>query len=334
MTETLDTLMARFLADPGAGWSMGSFGAIAEFHQDPEEPAITGVLSRVTTRGGIRLENLAAAVPVAYETLMKRPDRWGQGVALCLPGDAAARARRGVLSELGPDEAALRPEDQGAVLFDMGLEQPQVDFCIRTADPGLLRLLRAAEGRSLFAPDNPAMAAILAAHPHRVALTALGRVEVYQKIGGPDTGGVSPPGPHTHVLPQLLRARRTHSANIALPEGLVPCAGLYPESALAGPLGEEKPFDPQAFAGFQALLDHWGLDEHRTVKSAVDAALRAGKGPEGFPADSRIARRALRIALRQALRLHGETPLLTHWLATVDRAEEEETDTTPESIGH
>jgi hypothetical protein len=142
---------------------------------------------------------------------------------------------RAALTELGPDREALNPRDRPAILFNMGLDQPQVDFCIRTDDPTLLAVLRANLGRSVMDPDDLVMAAILAAHPHRVALSRIGRVEVWQKIGGPDTGGVSPVGPHTHVLPKLLRARRSHSANMPIPGGLVPVAGFHPASPIMDP---------------------------------------------------------------------------------------------------
>lgn len=118
-----------------------------------------------------------------------------------------------MLTELGPDDNAIRGIYRMGILFDMGLSLPQCDFCIRTTDPKLLAELRANAGRSLFEPDNPVMHTIFQTHPHRVALTNIGRVEVYQKIGGPDTGGVLPAGPHTHVLPKLLKTGRTHSAN-------------------------------------------------------------------------------------------------------------------------
>lgn len=77
----------------------------------------------------------------------------------------------------------------------MGLDQPQVHFSSRTADPRLIDVPSNAEGKSLFEPGNPAMPAIQAAHPHRAAVTRIGRVEVSQKIGGPDTGDKSPVGP-------------------------------------------------------------------------------------------------------------------------------------------
>ena len=54
------------------------------------------------------------------------------------------------------------------------------------------------------------MGMILAANPHRVFISRLGRIEVYQPI--PPPSGKSPEGPHTHVLPRLLQSRRTHPA--------------------------------------------------------------------------------------------------------------------------
>lgn len=341
MTQ-LTEILRQQLEAAGTGWSMGSFGAIAEFHQDPGEAATAlAPLGRHTTRGGIRFDRLQGLQPVAYEITRKDPARWGHGVALCLPAARAAMNRRAVLTELGPDTGALREEDRAAILFDMGLEQPQVDFCIRTGDPELLAVLRGAEGRSVLDPANPAMGAILKAHPHRVALTAAGRTEVWQKIGGPDTGGVSPPGPHTHVLPQLLRAKRSHSANITLPDGLVPVAFFYPANPLTGPMGEAIPFDRAAHDAFQHLAGLWATPEHRAVKEAVARALEAGEAPGTLAPTDRAERKALRVALRQARQTRGEDALLRAWIAHHDRpgaAETDETgenaDETPDRIGH
>ncbi len=107
---------------------MGSFGAIAEFHQDEGEPCSASPLQRVTARGGIRIVPQPEMTPVAYETLSPRPHRWSQSVALCLPLAAASRPNRSALTEIGPDAEALREQDRGAILFDMGLSRIQVDF--------------------------------------------------------------------------------------------------------------------------------------------------------------------------------------------------------------
>ena len=337
-TETADILRAA-MSDPEAGWSMGSFGAIAEFHHvagDPAPVLLEGPeFGVVTARGGIRLDRPDLIRPVAHEMLSPRPHRWQQGVSLCLPDAEAAMARRSVLSELGPDAAAIRAQDRGVILFDMGLDQAQVDFCIRTDDADLIAALRAVAGQSVFAPGNPAMGAILAAHPHRVALTRIGRVEVYQKIGGPDTGGVSPAGPHTHVLPKLLRAGRTHSANTPIPEGLVPVGGFHPASPVMDPMGQERDFDPARFAAFQRLLGLWGDPAAVALKQRVWARIAAGDGPEAVePPDSRFGRVALRNALRQARRRDGESGVLLRWLAQFDREALAETEDDPDAPGH
>lgn len=327
----LSALAAGSLADWRASWSMGSWGAVAEFHQDPGEPAgIIAALERATGRGAIRLTGLEAAEPVAYETLSPKPHRWTVSVALCLPAEAARRASRAVLTELGPDAEAVRPEDRDGILFDMGLAQPQVDFCIRVADPALLATLRAAAGRAVF--GSAALPAILAAHPHRVALTGLGRVEVFQKIGGPETGGASPAGPHTHVLPKLLASGRTHSANVPIPHGLVPCAGLHPGNPVIGPMGEDRDFDPGLHAAFEALLEAWGDPDYVVAKRRVRAALDAGREPGGFhPPPSRSGRAGVRNALRQRRREAGAGPLLDRWAAAFDRGAEQEE---PDAPGH
>lgn len=336
--DSLRDLLERSLHDPDAGWSVGSFGAIAEFHQDPGEPAMLddpAELARATARGGIRIdvEPLKSARAVAYEALNPKPHRWSQGVALCLEEPLARRQRRAVLTELGSDEDAIREEDRESVLFDMGLAQPQIDFCVRTSDPDLIEILWAACGRSLFEPSNPAMGEILRRHPHRVVLSNLGRAEVYQKIGGPETGGLSPPGPHTHVLPQLLRSGRTHSANTPIPKGLVPCASLFPANPVMGPLGEERTFDPERFEAFQSLLSNYGVEEYVQAKRAVRAAVEAGTDPDAFrEPNSRLARTGVRNMLRQLARMaeHQDDQVLAdgvlRWRARFDQATVETAD--------
>ena len=317
------------LTDWRAGWSVGSFGAIAEFHQDAGEAAEIDApesLTRATSRGAIRIERPEAATPIAFEMLSPRAHRWSHGVALCMPDEAAARPqRRRALTELGPDAQAVRPADRDGLLFDMGLDQPQIDFCIRTRDAALIETLRACAGRSLFDAENPAMKAILAAHPHRVALSNLGRAEVFQRIGGPDTGGVSPPGPHTHVLPKLLRSGRTHSANTPIPQGWTPCAMLHPANPVIGPLGEDLPFDMAAHDAFQQLLAVWGPAEHVAMKREVERLLDGGAQADAVAEPgTRLERAALRLALRQQARVAENSgdaerlALIQDWRARFD----------------
>lgn len=301
----LEYLLREHLADWRTGWSMGTFGAIAEFHQDAGEITVVDEphsLMRATKRGAIHIDRrrLAGIRAIAHETVSPKRHRWSQAVSLCLPEARARRSARSVLTELGPDDDAIRGIDRTGILFDMGLSLPQCDFCVRTSEPKLLSALRAGLGRSLFDHDNPALMAVLAGHPHRIALTNIGRVEVYQKIGGPETGGVSPPGPHTHLLPKLLKSGRTHSANTPIPDGLLPLGSLHPGNPVIGPMGEDLPFDADLHRDFQALLENYGNPEIVAVKQHVLDELASGDGPERFdmPAN-RFARAAVRLALRQ-----------------------------------
>jgi hypothetical protein len=304
-----DKLVEDYLGDWRAGWSMGSFGAIAEFHRDQNEPTEVKLEERVsvgTDRGGIAFQRAALnlVVPVAYETLSPKRHRWAHGVALCLPEAAAKREARTSLTEIGPDEDAIRPADREGVLFDLGLSQTQSDFCIRTSEPDLLGALRANLGRSLFEPGNTALGALLSAHPHRVVLTNIGRAEVYQKIGGPETGGVSPEGPHTHLLPKLLKSGRTHSANAPIPSGLVPVGSLHPGNPVMTPAGNDQLFDADLHAAFQSLLAMFGIPPMVAAKAKVLNAI-AGEAPAqafDLPSD-RFSRSAVRLALRQQARM-------------------------------
>lgn len=330
--------IAAALDDHRWGFSVGAFGAIAEFHQDEGEPATVAAaerLVRATARGAVAIEQLADAVPIAYETVSAKPERWGQGLALCLPAGVAAATPCGTLQEVGPDRGAIRPADRNARLFDLGLGLPSLKFCVRTADPELVATLRSACGRSIFDPVSVAMPAILGSHPHRVAVSAVGRVEVYQKIGGPETGGVSPEGPHTHLLPKLLASRRTHTANTPIPDGLVPCAELHPPSPLVDRLGRPKPFDAENYTAFEQLMAAWGVPDLVETKRRVRQALDAGMPPTDFPEpETRFARAALRVALRQRRWTHGASPVLDAWQQRFDPPAAPPSESAPREPAH
>lgn len=317
----LEQVLDSGLQQAKAGWKMGSFGAIAQFcyRTGATPPAVTAPLTQITDLGGIRISQLAGVQAVAYEMLSPKVNRWTQALALCLPLDDALMHRRATLTELGADTDALREQDRNGILFDLGLAQPQLDFCIRTADPHLLEILRANQGRAIMDPENPAMDAIIASHPHRVTLTRVGRIEVYQNIGGTEADGTAPDGPHTHIFYKMLRLGRSHAANTPIPEGWVPCCELYPESPVEGPMGADKEFDPAAFDAFQQLLQTWGAADYLAAKSDCWAALDAHQEPASLtePA-TRVGRTGLRNGLRQWRRIHGDSPLLDRWCAEFD----------------
>lgn len=306
MSETFDLLVNHVL-DPGSSWSVGSFGAIAEFMRDADEDVdirrSDDAISAATGRGGIRLMAWPGLRPVAYETATAKSASWSQAVAVCLPQAECAMAGREVLTEIGPDAEALRDVDRGAILFDLGLDQKAADICIRTPDAGLIETLRAAAGRSLFEPGNPAMPAILTAGPHRVFISRFARCEVFQPI--PLADGKSPVGPHTHILPKLLKSGQSHAATAPIPEGWVPATHLFPAHAAKDALGHAKDFEPERHEAFQTLLARYGLPGLRLYKQRVLDALGDGR-PVPAPSD-RFEKASLRATLAQ-WRLQGGHP--------------------------
>jgi len=164
------------------------------------------------------------------------------------------------------------------------------------------------------------MCVIVAASPHRVFLSRVGRIEVYQPI--PDPHGKSPVGPHTHVLPDLLHHRRTHAATEQIPDGWVPCAHLYPAHPAKDSLGQTREFDRARHDAFQHLLHMFGDPKFVLLKQRVAAAVAAGHDPSVITVtDQRFTRTNVRVALRQLKAARDESPSLAAWLAAYDRSD-------------
>jgi hypothetical protein len=325
MTAAAIDLLRREIANPDTQWSLGTFGAIAEFSRDRDEPVRLGqsdhAVSAITSRGGISIKPHPASRPFASEGITRTG--WNQRVALCLPENDCAMNRRTALTEIGPDHNAPRKEDRESILFDLGLGALQADFCVRIGDRSLAARLREHTGRAVFEAGNPAMGMILAANPHRVFISRLGRIEVYQPI--PPPSGRSPEGPHTHVLPKLLKSRRTHPATEPVPEGLVPCAHLYPAHPARDALGEARPFEAMHHHAFQQMMAACGDPLALKIKQRVIDAVLGGEPPT-LVADDRHGRTSIRIALRQMKAEGHASPTLSTWLASFDQAGSEEGD--------
>ncbi len=313
---TISAFLTGQIVDGETQWSLGTFGAIAEFARDPDEPvelACDGrTLAAATARGGVRIELRPDVRLIAFETTTK--DSWNHRIALCLPADRCAMNRRAVLTDIGPDAGALRAADREAALFDLGIGALQVDVCVRVSDPQIAAQLRAHCGAPVLAPGNPAMSVILANSPHRVFISRLGRIEVCQPI--PPHDGRSPQGPHTHVLPDLLKHRRTHAATEPIPDGLVPCAHVYPPHPAKDALGEPRPFDPARHDAFQRMLRMFGDPDQIALKQRVLAAIVAGESPSVVSVtNNRFARTNVRVALRQLRAAEQAAPALAAWMA-------------------
>ncbi len=303
---------------PGHGWSVGTFGAIGEFHRDADEPAGIaegeGWISIETARGALRLHARDPLEVIAFDNLSKDPDCWTHTLAFCAERRESAPQ---VVVDLGPDRDAIRSRDQDAHFFNLGIGVGDVSMCIRTRDAELIAAMQAVEGQSVFAPEcSHLMGHWLRAQPSRIMLSPAARLEIYQGIPMPD--GKSPEGPHTHLLPKLIATGRAHSANTPLPEGWQAMATCHPRSPWRDSLGERTPFNAEADLAFLHFWCAHALAEDRKVRAEIEAAVLQHE-PDAYvwPRGRRESAQA-RITLRR-LAAQGQNEKLNAWRALHDR---------------
>jgi hypothetical protein len=210
------------------GWTMGCYGAVAEFRIGKDEPGNVeiegGIVTARTDHGAFRLTVDGSVRALArYET---PGDPAIRAIILVLPRIRAGLPRGAGLAPLGPDRAAIRSDEQEHGLYDLGLGRSTTRFCIRVGQPDLAAALDGVAGL----PWQDAMRSIgeriLQANPVRVIETALGRTEVRTPI--PSQGDLSPSGPHTHLLPDLLALGHEIAPDVVLPKAYAAGAVFYP----------------------------------------------------------------------------------------------------------
>jgi hypothetical protein len=329
----LVALIHRYMTGADTVWGIASFGAIAQFQWDHNavnkagfDPSDRGGTA-ITGSGGLRIALTPDTRFVPYEILTKRPGYWMQGGNFCLPQSKARQSRaiqdqRTLLTEIGPDEHALRDQDRSGILFDLGLGLACITAMVRTSDTTLIQQLRGFEGASLLSPEGrgkDAFALLVQQGPHRVFESPLGRVEVYAPIPQPDgqEGAVDGEhGCHTHILPELLSAGQTHSANVPVPDGYVPCLQIFPANPILTATGDVRTqLDRDGFDAFQTLLNRYGLPELVAAKQLAQIGVETDAAPPDSNAFNRAERTAIRIALRQIAYQSPNAPHLGKWLS-------------------
>src|SRR5664279_3323619 len=165
--------VGRSLEQKSGTWTLGCYGAIAEFVCQHDEEC------RVT---------------VAGETITARSPRGaGNGYGAIFLAVLKAKANLPVattLTPLGLDECAIQPECRDRPWFDLGLGRDDLRFCVRSSSEELQNTLNLASGLSLSDVLQSAGTMIVAHGPARVVESPLGRAEIYTPV--PPPGGQSP----------------------------------------------------------------------------------------------------------------------------------------------
>jgi hypothetical protein len=214
--------------DPATTFAIGVQGAIAEFMRAPGDRAIVkGDAGRLLIRsklGALRLNLEPWMRAFRFGPEGGSPDE----IVFAIERTRLTTLAAGALSELGPDREAVRKREQSAVLFDLGLDRPTIRFCVRTDDPELVGALRGCVGQPWPEVAPALIPLLLERHPQRVVVSPLGRIEVSQPIGLRDGRPATPVGPHTHLLPELLRTGRDLALGRDLPASYAPAASIFP----------------------------------------------------------------------------------------------------------
>jgi hypothetical protein len=307
-------ILDQHLNDQSTSWSVGTFGAMAEFFHVSTEPLkttkINSVLAAQTSLGTIQVTYSKSMQLIPYEGLSKLEGAWTQGVLVCMPAAEAQMANRSVISE-------LITEDNSSPIFDLGLSLEHIDVCIQADCKELIAVFRAHIGKSLFDPNLNLFEVIKDSSPIRIFKSKSACIKVFSHI--PATHGKTPLGPHTHFSTKLLKQNKTQAATIPVPEDYVPVFAFYPRTPIRDETGSIKPFDPKAFDHFQNLLRNFQPKPLARIKHMFRQAMEKGQGPDECTQPStKFERTTLRITIRQYYHSHGPSALLSKWKATYE----------------
>ncbi len=227
-TDDIRTFVLRSLEEGQGTWAVGVVGAVGDFAAAPGQAIdvrTDGESIIATTAGGrlnFRIDDHVRALTFGPTDTQAGPDR----IVLAVKRSRWRHNAADRLTPLGKDLDAILSEDNDASLFDLGLGRKEVRFCVRVRPGEAHDVLSRASGSAFPANLAQIGASLLNESPARVIETALGRIEVLTPI--PMPGGKSPPGPHTHLLPDHLATGRAMPVGMDLPSAYVPGAIYYP----------------------------------------------------------------------------------------------------------
>jgi len=304
----------RHLEMPSTVWSLGTFGAVAEFSRHRDERCqidLSPTGGAVTTeRGGIGIDLKPFVTVAPYQMLRRDRLSWMWGVNFCATKENSALSKRKTITETGPDDKALSPEGRSGVLFDLGLGLGHIECCVRSNDTRFIDYMRSISGQVFSDHDSEIVEKTTRYNPARIFISRFGRIEATSPV--PFNDEKTPPGPGVHIFPELLGRGRDHSANISVPCGQSVLLTMYPENPVADFSGVAKPFDRAAYDEFQSLIGEFTSPDDKKLIDTVIRAVR-NAAPPRISGLTRSQRTLMRVVLRQLYWLDGANDSLARW---------------------
>ncbi|MDA7949596.1 MAG: DUF1289 domain-containing protein [Hyphomicrobiaceae bacterium] len=223
--EEVAVWVSGTLTNEHGTWVTGVPGAVAEF---PCGPSYVEECERRSSVIIGRAKNASFRLKL-HDKLRAFSFGDGQPIVLGLPKARSTLPVAETVTSLGADHAAVDDRFSSQTLFDFGLGRTSSRFCIRTGEPELLCALETQCGKAWSSVMSAIGSLLLAYGPHRVVESALARIEVYTPIPAPGT--TTPPGAHTHFLPQFLKSGEDAPAGLTLPDFALPVAIYYPKTS-------------------------------------------------------------------------------------------------------
>jgi len=222
--EVLMAALIDLARQPNIGWSIGVYGAVAEFvTRNASIPEIEiggdGGLILRTPGGSLRLRPPPGTRMFELVGAARKLERR----VLALHRSRLRAMPASGVTELGADEEAIGPAHRTERLFDLAVTRSMIRFCVRTGEASLIAALQRANGLDALDPAIGLVPALLASSPDRVVISPIGRIEVFGPIVRSDRGE-----PHTHLLPKLLACGNEIESGFALPDGYAAGVSIFP----------------------------------------------------------------------------------------------------------
>ena len=223
--DDIHSFVAGTIASDHGTWVGGVYGAVAEFCIGEGETVEVldrkACLTAATARAAISINFPDHIRALAFAN--------NRVIMLAVPRARAPSYRNLGLRAIGLDTEAIRPIDRQGSLYDFGLGFGSSGCGVRLTDSPLRHVLDTYAGNQWPQLLAAVGRQIMQISPPRVIVNPIGRIEVFTPI--PFPGELTPSGPHTHFLPELLAACRETPPGMEVPDAYVACLIYYAASS-------------------------------------------------------------------------------------------------------